>query len=640
MDYKIQTTAQYLCLNYDPDSRKHYLSIERKLPSAISKWGVSTRVSPIWGVSRANQNIEKDSWVVFIGPTAPYELFAESPIADKMVSIWVSIGLRNLILNSSDQKLIQDLTQWLKKNSIPFERFKLTANLELTQPSHHQPRQCNTKTLLNQIAKLTRKSEKLDTDISIAMREYAPLMASSAQRACSTNRELFDHLTGVHQIIEQQIEQQIEQDHSEQAGNQGIYSILTNVNAGLSRYSSQTFSGHFPLMYTECHFWTHSLLGIGTANLALSRLISHISNILGKALIAEKIELLANDTSSRTDFFAQTSAEFWGKKYLDTPGLENNVDDDDLLPSISFFSARDGFRAHELNISAPLTSVSSCSSKKWSLQPITHEISHMIVRSVLSLIFPDNDSNYNDQYAIKLTEDQSSVQNHLDAIRRWQLMAVAIILNPDKNIDNKTLTLEVEGMLSRPEDWKGHVEELMVHVFDFLYFYDDITKYIQSIWNTWSVIPNISDRIPEYILRSLCAITSRDLATSAREDAAINFLRDLLCDMVEQDPTLNYANQAIKYIDENRSNLISNLRVASPLIKFVVKYLHSDTIDGMLHHESRIKGKGYNKRFLKFNGETFDNPLKFINNYSEKTKPKESEAAWIFQTIAFDMRQH
>src|SRR5206468_1053330 len=75
------------------------------------------------------------------------------------------------------------------------------------------------------------------------------------------------------------------------------YGHLLDVNVGLGRFTSQTFSGAPRILDTECHLKYHSLLGIGTASLALWRLRGYIQKKLGNARIPEKFDVFKTDTN-------------------------------------------------------------------------------------------------------------------------------------------------------------------------------------------------------------------------------------------------------------------------------------------------------------------------------------------------------
>jgi hypothetical protein len=73
--------------------------------------------------------------------------------------------------------------------------------------------------------------------------------------------------------------------------------------------------------------------------------------------------------------------------------------------------------------------------------------------------------------------------------------------------------------------WREEVEEIMVHTFDFLYFYgQQVDYYLNSIWRSWDTIPHLNSRVADYLLRTLCVAASRYLDSpntfrSALEDA-------------------------------------------------------------------------------------------------------------------------
>jgi hypothetical protein len=163
--------------------------------------------------------------------------------------------------------------------------------------------------------------------------------------------------------------------------------MLVDANAGLSRFASQAFSGASPISETECHFWTHSLLGTGTANIALANARRFLTRTLGRARIPERVAAyreIQRDIPKLIRLPYNDKA--WTENWIDKVALASSQAP--LFPQITYFSGRDGFKTTETTLSAPLSAITSCSSSRWSLLTITHEASHTIISGVLSVILP------------------------------------------------------------------------------------------------------------------------------------------------------------------------------------------------------------------------------------------------------------
>ena len=52
-------------------------------------------------------------------------------------------------------------------------------------------------------------------------------------------------------------------------------------------------------------------------------------------------------------------------------------------------------------------------------------------------------------------------------------------------------------------NWHHEVEETLVHIFDFQYFYGkDVGAYVSEIWASWGTVPTVATCIHEYVVRT------------------------------------------------------------------------------------------------------------------------------------------
>jgi hypothetical protein len=128
---------------------------------------------------------------------------------------------------------------------------------------------------------------------------------------------------------------------------------LVNVNATLSRQTSQAFAGTSPIPDHECHLWSHSLLGIGTASIALEGIIGFIAKIVQETRIVERIAALATlKPVAEQPWSVSQNHSIWRADYLSAVTLGKPSGDDVRL--VTCFSGRDGFRSTDLSICVPL----------------------------------------------------------------------------------------------------------------------------------------------------------------------------------------------------------------------------------------------------------------------------------------------
>ena len=197
-------------------------------------------------------------------------------------------------------------------------------------------------------------------------------------------------------------------------------------------------------------------------------------------------------------------------------------------------------------------------------------------------------------------------------------------------------------------DWRREVQEIMVHAFDFLYFYGaDARFYLKGIWHTWCSVAGIAQRVPEYVLRSLCAISPRLLREepSLRAGAARRELEDALKELSSTRKLLsNYVDLALSHLAENwdgpgrDQSILKDYRARIYLVRLVLAFLHSDTLAARLFGDPRLVGgtkTGYAKRRNEYDLAPIGNPLRFLREYL-KEAPTEAESLWVLHNLAFN----
>jgi hypothetical protein len=364
-------------------------------------------------------------------------------------------------------------------------------------------------------------------------------------------------------------------------------------------------------------------LGIGVANWALRTLSTFVFRTLAAGRIPQRIGLLTQLVPGVPDLgAAPTTSEVFFEDHLSKVTLSDTDYAEPLVPPITYFSGRDGFKSHSLTLSAPLATLSACNSLRWSLLTLTHEISHVFVRGALNHLYPDIRKGVDIEHAIKIL--QSGGLNLLDAARKYLLQAVLSMKNEDDGGEATTKQkLSPTYLKGALEHWRSDVEEIMAHVFDFLYFYrSDHEKYIKGIWLSWGVIPNISNRVPEYVLRTLCGILPRHLR---RGDDMQEFARDevlaVLRSMPDATQSLSYTYQAISHIESNWLVIRRNLIARKPIVRIVNGFPFSNKIAAELWRENIAPGassgshgrEGYPSKPGTLDEWPIDNPLRFLD---------------------------
>lgn len=628
----------FLVLDRSGDSLTHTIRIESELTKTLSSWGPSTRISPIAGISLfgthrlSTYSFEGVSFLLFLGPMDPQTLL---DLPYKKCKVWLGLGTFNIVINIEDSAIFQSLISWVKGKNFRYEYWEIKDG-QIVKYNFSQSVSDDRQwvTILENISDL-----QISTEIREAVTEYCPLMSSAISRYKQVFHDESPNLKNLNMFF-----YEILNDLSKLGERlYPVLGILKNTSAGLSRFSSQTFSGITPIIETECHFWSHSLLGVGIASIALSNLESFIQNTLGEQRIPQRFQLYLN--KPRIDLHKlNISDELWYKDHLSTISLDE-INKDPIVPLLTYFSGRDGYKSTYTTLSAPLSTVSACNSYPWSLMTVTHEISHTIVQGVLGFLYPDLNSNASITKTWEMMRDESLSKNLFESIQRYLSMSILKIETASLAIKTQ-VDFDPSKFKFYLDKWHHEVEETMVHVFDFLYFYaQDIELYVQGIWLSWSVIPNIKNRISEYLTRTICAVLSINLRRgSDSEDIAMTFVRKQLEDLTKSKTSKSsFIQETLDYLDKQWEDEIKPKVIArKPLVKIVRTFIFSKEIATILGYETRIskptpKYKGYNLKPKQFAFNSIDNPIRFIKLYTNSIEPSSSVSFWMLYILAFNL---
>ncbi len=409
----------------------------------------------------------------------------------------------------------------------------------------------------------------------------------------------------------------------------GLHGKVVALNAGLSRFASQVFSGTPPIVHKECHYWTHSLLGIGSAWLGLSRLVAFVSSSIEGARIPERLAALGDMTSV-------------GDVAIEDLDLEPLVD---LLP---FFSGRDGWRADAPLISAPLAAVAGCNNARWALQTLTHEISHVVVRQALDQLIPPLGDLAGLRNALDALSSERPPEDRLEKYRS-DVVFTALLLEQksrglaleqaaDSDAGEVTESALVDYAQQALVRWERELDETITATFDFLYFYGSgkHRKYVQGIWKTWGVIPNVRPRLREYLVRTICAVW----ASSRRLDNGVEIAKDRVLEALRPLGRLKagaHAAEAVKVLEESwDSDIRDMVEDRQHLVDLAHNALFSSTIA-----KSLLTGQPDPSVFeLNELPNGFGtNPMTFSDQFSRGRSPSQTHSAWIYLVLAFSMNR-
>lgn len=599
---------------------------------AIANWNASSRISPVFKIEGfSNHHLDRydfpgKKYLLFLGPIHPEQILS---YCSSKSHIWISHGLYNLLIVPPDESELNKLMGVIKKKKIPFEYWKLQSGVIKSIRNHGNiPHSTEWR---NSLSELARRS--FPVELREAIREYCPLMASTLSRSVNLpdymSSEFIETSNSLTNILKS-----FSIFNSVKVTYQNLSEVLT-VNAGLSRYSSQTFAGTSPIIHTECHFWSNSLLGIGTTSIALRNIRSFLDKTLGKSRLPERFEKLKNVNKDIPDLSKEfpPDTDYLGNIKLDDTNLKP------LVPLITYFSARDGYRSTQTTISAPLAAVSSCNCPRWSLMTLTHEFSHVIMRAILADIYPDLSNDNEIEECKSLMESNKPRSSLFHEIKHLCLFSAIKMEDADSDPSNNKKEYDIKDILQR----KRHdIDETMVHVFDFLYFYGkDVDKYVSGIWASWGVIPNVSTRVPEYVVRTICAVLSGHLRRIKGEDFAKEEVKESLMKLKKSKLGGRYIQEALNLIESRwDTELFRLVRARRQLVKIVTSFIFSKQIATDIRSELKISGgagrkKGYTLKQGVLELKPIDNPIMFIESFANSAQPSAAISAWIFYVLAF-----
>ena len=431
---------------------------------------------------------------------------------------------------------------------------------------------------------------------------------------------------------------------------------VVHINAALSRFSSLAFAGSPPISATEAHYWSHSLLGIGTACLGLQNLANFIYDKLGFFKLPERVEACRKLPATGVPILKDTLYDHQSclRHYLDDAPIE--VGTGDPIPLIAYFSGRDGFKSNVSVLSVPLATVAAANTTRLSLLTVTHEVSHIVIGAMLRKLLPKKSDVDQQKRLCRLIKHPEESANRLELMQATLLQSF-VILAATKNGNAKEnkegnpsfkADLSPDSLLAIIRSGFGEVTEIMVHVFDFMYFYaSNANEYVEGIWQSWGSIPNIESRVSEYVTRTACALMTKHFIRPNAEVECLKTLREILKGIVESDKDNHYARLALESIQlSNECQLegigrYSDIQVLKRqlLVRFVYNFLFSPPIAAPLQIDPMSKGDesdhgGYEIRQGEIAADLFENPLNYVTEFTRPTAASARDSMILWQELA------
>jgi hypothetical protein len=263
---KIVEHENFLFIKDSVDPGKYSVKILSSQHDAIEQWTSCTRISPIYRIegyansSITSFNFPGQKYILFLGPVHPERILHCCNTKHK---VWITMGLFNLVIVPPNKRQLNKLVETARNGKVPVEYGMLKDGI--IEDVYFEGAKGSSPFSLRPATELSKTS--FPDELGETIREYCPLIASTLSRSKSLPADMAVELENISNFLAD-----IFTDFSRPPTVEVTYrhlSELLTINAALSRFSSQTFAGTSPILNTECHFWSNSLLGIGVATLLL-----------------------------------------------------------------------------------------------------------------------------------------------------------------------------------------------------------------------------------------------------------------------------------------------------------------------------------------------------------------------------------
>lgn len=649
---KISATPSFLIVSRRPKSRLFEIALHTSFSDVLGEWGASTRVSPVFPLSEPFEPCDstrfKGKWyIAFVGPCSPAKLFAVFPDDSQ---IWLSLGLLNVIVANRSGKKINKFKAHVRSQGGQVEIWQVEDGAVRKMRSELEENE--SKIDSSSVASLLKIEHP--PELKAALMEYCPMMAATTARSRCLPAHLQEGLQQAHSIFAKDLLTE------EALAGDNAYLVLAEVlafHSGLSRFIAQGLVGISPLAHTESHYWGHSLLGLGSANIALWNICHFLQKKLGDVRIPERLLSLAA-TPNEIDYVNISSSLTPPDHLFINAKLE--VAQKAIAPQIPFFSSRDGYQSRATTISAPISAVTGCNSMRWSLLTVTHEYIHPIVQEILSDIIPDLDDASQLEACCKilqgvgtvvLNNDQRRTVLHAATVhaeaKRLVFMTMLMIANLDKNPATGIHISQVGPVhISQLcQTYRHDIEETLVHLLDFSYIYQrKVEHYVPAIWTSWGTVPNVATRVKDYIIRTIIAVASKHLrrGTKVAISTAREEVLNALLSLQASGRGGRYVAKAIEGIQSEQEweTIIEAVMARIPLMTLTAHILFSENLSGELHRESHLSPGnndygGYQERHLNLTPDKIDNPLLFISSFTAHEPASAGRSAWLLYILAY-----
>ncbi|MBI1353088.1 MAG: hypothetical protein GC160_01995 [Acidobacteria bacterium] len=578
-----------------------------------------------------------------LGPIPPSRVRALLLPPDSQA--WLALGFLNIVIHSKDPASADAVLRYCRDHTLQFEQWEILDG-KVISPPNTSDRIARDRAIRDTLVTLTTITD--DEPLNGLLSDFAAisLTASELSRAIAPTWFASDVS---HSCIQLSHHLTSEKDPHTQ------FTIVTNSTAALESLCCHALAGASPIHQSSGHPRFYSLLGTGIAEMALARLRAFVQEIVGEARIPSQLKGFASRPVIGSLARLPTDDPIWTETYIiDRSSLASataaaDLGSEPIYPLLTYLSDIDHFRTTGLTLSAPRPILTSCNSLSWTLLTLTHEISHCFIDGVFNALLPefsptDGIISGDAALALSLIEGATRPDNLLDSIRQYLLLTFLTLAgksdagNPSRLIVKNLDSDKLANIITRHYE---EVTEIMVHVFDFLYFYrGQPQKYISSIWHSWGVIPDVGNRVSFYLIRTIAAVVALHISDPGNSIyRARDIVRAHLVAIRDANPGLAHVAKAVSLIDNDWALIEERVGHRLPLIQIVKTFLYSESVSAQLHRDivpSRSRRKlDPQIRPNRFPDAPVESPLEFIDSFTSNCAPRSDHSAWILTMLAF-----
>jgi hypothetical protein len=597
--------------------------------------------------------------------------------------LWFSHGLASIIVFANEEEDLAPVTAAVPEKLRAMEIWEVKEEHVNTRAPVLQP-----SAAIDKLVFAIRSPLKLDSETQILVNELRHCLNTAVARAAQflpSSLKTFERLyPAVNDIIgELEGLETTQQDAvyvapsggyadpllAHEKRKQQLIDQLIQINSALSYVISQAYAGIPPIIEHECQIRKYSLLGIGSAHNGMAALTESCELTFQRFPIDVVVKKdLKKAPGFQFEFTGSETPTEWNDERFSVNFYVSDTGAQQVKLNLAYFSGRLGFRETQFTVTAPLQTLTHSGTARWSLMTLTHELMHAHVRAILAALFASLQESDPQKAFEKLYLEFSKKRSEASLPKDLRQTLQFVLFNygyhkPSVDEAAAKLTADgtggeitaniravtTQGFATRLQAYYREINEILVHVLDFNYFYDCTEEpYLVLLWHSWSPVAAVLEHVDEYLLRSVLAISARTIGKSAarfaQAEEKLASVLDELKARAPADPLFSHARARLAN-PIARKQLLSKFCLGIYLVDMAQKALVCKHIYSALYAD-RLRAKHglkhlYGLETCSFDPVLISSPVAFISDLLRREWDKETNAcpedyvsAWVFLVCA------